>query len=235
MVPRRTLLLVIAGLLCAAALFAIAVLLLGRFGPTEGRIVGTTAALAAIALLALPAIVLLEQQRWPRVALVNVAAATAAAVSAVIVIWWTGETQGQIATTAVVCAAATTQAAGLLARRRGSDPDVVGRLYPASLAAGAIVATMVVVLTWARIDSPGYGRVLGSFLVLDVLLVSLQPLLARLRPPCRHYVLRLTLSDGASPVAELDAPDAAAAAAQAIRAEERRGGHVTALRIVTPR
>ena len=235
MVSRRRLLLGIAGLLCAAALFAIGVLLLGRFGRTEGRIVGTTAALAGISLLALPAVVLLEQRRRQRFAAVNVATAVVAAVAAVLVIWWSGETQGRIAVTAAVCAAVTTQAVALLARRRPTDPRVVGRLYPASLASGAVVATLVVVLTWARIDSPGYGRVLGSFLVLDVLLVALQPLLARLRPPAHHYVLRVTLAEGRSPVVEVDAPDVAAAAAQAIRIEEGRGGHVTALRVVTQR
>ena len=39
---RRILLLAVAGLLSVAALLAIAILLVGRFGDTERRVVGTT-------------------------------------------------------------------------------------------------------------------------------------------------------------------------------------------------
>ena len=235
MVRRQTLLLAIAFLLCAAALFAIVVLLVGRFGPTEARIVGTTAAIAGCSLLALPAVLLTERGRWPRLAALNAATAAATGVAAVLVIWWDGELFGKVASTALFVAAATTQASALLARSRPADPPVVRRLFAGSIVSGSVVAAMAVIVTWAQFDSPGYARLLGATVVLDVLLVALQPLLARLQPRSRHYVLELTLDDGGVPLVEVDAPEIAAAAAQAIRGQERRGAHVTALRVVTPR
>jgi len=55
---RRILLLCVAGLLSASALLAIAILLVGRFGSTEGKILGSTALLAGYGLIALPAVML---------------------------------------------------------------------------------------------------------------------------------------------------------------------------------
>jgi hypothetical protein len=124
---------------------------------------------------------------------------------------------------------------GRLTRGRAEDPPVVVRIYAGSLGTAAAVAGLVIVLTWTSIGSPGYGRVLASFVVLDVLFVALQPLLARLRPPSHHCVLQLELDTGGEPVVEVDAGDIAAAAARAIGAQERSGNHVTALRVITQR
>src|SRR6478672_1386825 len=60
---KRALLLGVAGLLSASALFAIVILVVGRFGSVEGRILASTALLAAYGLVALPAVVLLDQDR----------------------------------------------------------------------------------------------------------------------------------------------------------------------------
>ena len=49
---RRAVLMVVVASLCVAAGVAIGVLVLGEFGPTEGRILMTSAALAAAGLLA---------------------------------------------------------------------------------------------------------------------------------------------------------------------------------------
>jgi hypothetical protein len=185
MVSRRALLLAVAALLCAAALFAIGVLLVGHFGRTEARIVGTTAVLVAISLLALPSVVLAEHRRAPVLADAGLAAAAIAAVLAVTTIWTPGDLLGKLTATAVTAAAFGTQAAALLARQDPADPPVVHRLYLASLASALALGAMIVTLTWAQFDSPAYGRALGSVAILDALLVALQPLLARLRPPVK--------------------------------------------------
>ena len=74
---KRILLLGVAGLLSATALLAIVILLAGHFGSTQGKILGSTALLAGYALLALPAVVLLDQGRDRRLALATASLAAA--------------------------------------------------------------------------------------------------------------------------------------------------------------
>ena len=57
------LLFAVAVLVSAAAALAIAILLFGHFGQTEGRILATTAILAGYGLLTLPAAMLRDQHR----------------------------------------------------------------------------------------------------------------------------------------------------------------------------
>ena len=212
-------------LLCAAALYALGVLAVGHFGRTEARIVGTMATLAGFSLLALPAVSLAEQGRALRLASLDALVACVAAAATVTAIWASGPDTGRAALTAAVLAAAVTQSAGLLARRRDDDV-VVSRLFATSVAVSAVLAAALVAQIWGEFDSEVYARVLGSLVVLDVLVVALQPLLARLRPVERHFCLRLTLDADVSPPVEIDAPDLATAAARAIRDAERRGEHV---------
>lgn len=228
---KRTLLLLVAALLCAAALFALAVLLAGRFTHTEVRIIATTALLGAFALVAYPAIALAEQRRAARLATTAGSLAALGAVAGTAAVWWPGPGTGKLAATGVAAALAFAQFAALHARRRRDDPVLVLRLYASSVATGAVLAGMVVVLAWAQPDSAGYGRALGSVAVLDALAVALQPVLARLRPPSAHYRLRLELTDEERAVVDVDAPDLAAAAASAIRDVERRGRHVVGVRL----
>jgi hypothetical protein len=183
MVTRRTLLLSVTALLCAAALYAIAIVLVGRFDETDGRILGTAFVIVAMSLLALPAVVLAERRRAFPLAEATIAGAVLAAALGVATVWSPGDPLGQLTATAVAATALGTQVTALIARRRDDDPPVVHHLFLASVASGLTLATLVVVLTWGQFDSPGYGRVLGAAAILDALLVALQPLLARLRPP----------------------------------------------------
>ncbi|MGZ4291350.1 MAG: hypothetical protein ACXVQQ_02015 [Gaiellaceae bacterium] len=183
MVQRRTLLIAVAVLLCAAALFAIGVLLVGHFGRTEARILGTTAVLALMSLVALPAVMLIERRRALLFADVAAVTAAVAAGFAVATVWAPGDLLGKLTATVVTVAVLGTQAGALLARQGPGDPHIVHRLYLASLVTGSILAALIITLTWAQFESPGYGRVMGSLAILDALFVALQPLLARLRPP----------------------------------------------------
>ena len=234
MVRKRTLLLTVAGLLCAAAVYAIGVLAVGRFGSTQARIVGTTALLAAFSLLAFPAVVLTEQRRAPRLALATATVAGAGAVLAITALWWPSSVTGRAALTGAVVAAAVTQSAALSARRSSDEPPHLRHLYRASVVTAVVLAAMLVVQIWGSLHSPGYGRAIGVMVVLDALVVALQPVLGRLRPPAAHYRLRLTLETEEAPLLDVDAPDLAAAAAKAIHEAERRGGHVRRLEVEAP-
>jgi hypothetical protein len=75
---KRILLLAVAGLLSASALLAIGILLVGRFGETEGRILATTALLAGYGLVGLPSTILFDQGRSRRLAVGGLALAALA-------------------------------------------------------------------------------------------------------------------------------------------------------------
>jgi len=81
------------------------------------------------------------------------------------------------------------------------------------------------------VDSQLFLRTFGAAVVLDVLLVALQPVLA-LRRPQRRYVLRLSLDAASEIDVTVDASRLARAAARAIDDAERAGADVIAVEVV---
>jgi MFS family permease len=226
-------LLVVAVLLSASAALAIAILLFGDFGETEGRILWTTALLAGYALLALPASMLVDQRRLPALAAAGLALAAAGAALAVAAIWMeeSSDAHGKAIGTVSSFLVASAQVSALVLRRPERDRALVRGLFVASSVLAAVVAAMIAVLLWAEIDSERYGRALGALVVLDVLAVALQPTLARVRPKVTPFALRLVLDTGESVDVEVAASDLASAAARAIRDAERHGRRVSKLEL----
>ena len=180
---KRILLLGVAGLLSATALLAIGILLAGHFGSTQGRILGSTALLAGYGLLALPAVVLLDQGRCRRLALASASLAAAGAAVALAGIWSDSETLGKTVGSVTAFALAGTQISALIARRRRADPHVVRRLFAVSSGTAVVAASLFAVLVWTQPNGSLAPRLLGSLVVLDLLLVALQPILARAATP----------------------------------------------------
>jgi peptidoglycan/LPS O-acetylase OafA/YrhL len=179
-VSRRLLLLGVASLLCCAALLAIAILLVGGFGDVERRILGSAMLLAGYGLVALPSVVLLDQRRRRGLAVVGLVLAAVAAGIALVSVWAfsDSDTVGRSVGTATVLALAGAEASALTARRGAADPRAVQWLYPVACAAGALTALAASVLLWTQPQAGIYPRLLGALLVLDLLLVALQPVLA---------------------------------------------------------
>jgi MFS family permease len=227
----RLVLLAVAGLLTAAAALAIGILLFGDFGSTEGRILATTALLAGYALSALPAAMLRDRRRGALLFAAVVALAAAAASLTTTAVWSEEppEELGNAIGTANAWLVAAVQAAALTLRRSERDSRVVRLLFAASSALAVVLALMLTTLVWAEIDSERYGRALGALLVLDVLLVALQPILARVRPRTVVHRLRVAVAAGDPIDLTVEAPDLAAAALQAIRTAERDGHRVLGL------
>lgn len=228
---KRTMLLGVAGLLSAAALFAVAVLLFGHFGETEGKILGTTAVLAAYGVLALPATILLEQGRGRKLALALAACAALTGALVITSIWWEDgipNALGRLTINLTILTLAGAQTAALVARARDSDPGSVRRLFRVSLALAAVIVGLVTIMVWARIESAPFGRLLGSFVILDLLTVALQPIFARARPVTPSFRLLVTLAGGELVPLTIEAPDLAAATAKAIRSLQHEG-HAIAL------
>lgn len=230
---KRILLLAVAGLLSASALLAIGILLIGHFGRTEGRILATTALLAGYGLLALPSTILLDQGRSRRLAIGGVALPAVGASVALAAVWMNNPpaTLGKAVGTATAFALASMQASALLAGRPEREPTSVRWLYGFSTALAATGAAMFTALLWAQIERESYVRLLAALIVLDLLLVALQPILARARPLGIRYRLRVVVEPDETVVLEVEAPDLATAASKAIRTLERDDHRVLGLEV----
>lgn len=233
MTRRRVLLLTVALLLSVSALLAIVVLLVGRFGSTEGRILGSTALLAAFGLIALPGVVLLDSERARRVALAGVASAAIASLLSLVAIWSrsSSDTLGRTVGSAAVVAVALSQVCALTARRDTGDPAPVRRLFAASCATATLAATLAVTFVWSDPHGTLAPRVLGAVVVLDLLLVALQPILARARPGVVVHRFEIVLVSGERVAVSVEGGDIASAAARAIRSVGRKRGSIVELDI----
>jgi len=230
MTRKRVLLLMVAALLSISAVLAIAVLLVGRFGSIEGRILGSTALLAGFGLVALPGVVLLDKERARRLALAGIASAALASLLALVDIWSRSSSDmlGRTVGSATVAALALSQLCALTARRDPADPDSVRRLFAASCATAVLAATLAVTFIWSSPHGSLAPRLLGAVVVLDLLLVALQPILARARPGVVHR-FEVVLGSGERLAVDVEGGDVASAAARAIRSVERRGGSIVEL------
>ena len=224
----------VASLLTISALLAIGILLAGHFGRTQGRILGSTALLAAYGLVALPAAFLLDQGRCRRFALAAAALAAVAAALALAAIWSGSETLAESLGSVTAFALAGAQASALAARRREMDPAVVRRLFAASSGTALVAAAAFAAFIWTQPNGNLFPRLFGSLVVFDLLLVALQPILARTRPaaPARH--LRVVLATGETLETVTEGGDLAAATAKAIRRLERSGERVARIEIDSP-
>ena len=225
------LLLGVAGLLSVSALLAIAILLVGRFGSVEGRILGTTALLAGYGVVALPGVVLFDQERNRRLAAANAALSAVAAALSLASLWGPSdvEAMGKSVGTATILAVAAAQASALAARRQERDPRIVRRLFAASCTTVTLAAGAGTALVWTQPNEATYPRFLGALVVLDLLLVALQPVLARARPTATPHRFAVVLASGETFPVTIEGGDLATAAAKAIRAAERGGGRVVRL------
>jgi hypothetical protein len=229
----------VAALLSLSALLAIGILVVGRFGSVEARILGSTALLAGFGLVALPAVMLLDKERARVLAYVAAALPAFAAALALVVTWSRSDSEalGRSLGSATIVALAFAQLAAMTARRTERDDSLVRRLFAVSCGTGLLGAGVGVALLWIGPDNQRAPRLFGALLVLDLLLVALQPLLARAR--AGNVLRRITVVDASGDQLEFEvaARDVASAAARAIRsAEQSRGGCTVAeLKIAVPR
>lgn len=228
MTLKRALLIVLAVLLSLSALLAIAILLVGRFGGTEGRILGTTALLAGYGLVALPAVVLLDKERARGLALTSAALAVVATFVALVAVWsrTSSDALGRTVGSTAIVAVAFAQVCALTARRATRDPATVIRLFAASCATAALAAALAVTFVWANPHGTLGPRVLGAVAVVDLLLVALQPILARARRSEVVHRFAVVVSSGERIEVSVRGGDVASAAARAIRSVERERGAV---------
>lgn len=231
---RRGLLLTVAALLTVSALIAVVILLFGTSGALEGRILRTTALLAAYGVVVLPATMLLDEGRGRVLAPAMFTLATAGAALALAVNWMDDPpvTLGKAAGTVAVAAVAGAQISTLVALRRDSDPPIVRLLFVASTILAVAITGMISVMIWAEVGDDTSGRILAALIVLDVLAAGLQPILARARPAGIEAHLRITTTPGGSGEIVVSGRDLASAVATAIRGIEAGGRRVRSIEVV---
>lgn len=231
---KRILLLGVAGLLSITALLAIGILLRGHFGNTQGKILGSTALLAGYGLIALPAIVLLDQERHRRLALAAACFAVSGGAVALAAIWSGSETLGKTVGSVTAFALAGAQTSALTARRREGDPAAVRRLFAASCGTAIIASAAFAVFIWIQPNGSLVPRLFGSLVIFDLLLVALQLILARTRPAGSPHRLRVVLATGETIETSIEGGDLATATAKVIRRLERAAERVARIEIDSP-
>ena len=205
MPKRRPLLIAALASLTAAALLAIALLLFGDFGSTEGRILGTTLAVSLYSLLAMPGSILVERRVVVALGWATIALSAVSFLLAVAAIWeLLGEELGwKLTGSATAWAAAGTQISALTSRRSSDDAAAVRAVYAAACALAVVLAAMVTFAIAAELeDAETFFRVLAALAVLNVFLLVLQPILRRLRPSIEGDVVRVVLEGSPDQVAE---------------------------------
>jgi len=182
---RRLLLIATVTALSVTALIAIVALVLGDFGDTELRIMGTTAGFGLCALIATRGTALLDQHRYETLARAVIALSALAFLIELWVVWIDDDSEAgwKSYVCAIALAVALGQIAGMIARRRATDPRAVGAIaWPAGVCA-IVLATMGCIAALAEVDSAGYYQAFGVVAVLDILAVVLQPVVRRLGTP----------------------------------------------------
>lgn len=181
-IGKRLFALVLLFALCASALLAIGILLLGEFDETQARILVTTALLGFFSLLALPGGVLLDQGRFAALAWTTIGLAAFTFVVAMNLTWGDVESENlwKVAGSATAVTGAVSQAATVTSRLRKADTPGVGVLYLLSLGSVSLLALLILIAIWEEVEGEGFYRFLGAVAVLNLLLVLLQPVARRL-------------------------------------------------------
>lgn len=212
-------------------MIAIAVLLFAEFNDTTGKVIATTALISAFSLLGMPGGALLDHERAVWLGWLTLALAAYALGHTLVLLWTESNTGWRLLVTAVAFAAACSHAAATTSRRRDTDPPSVRFLYVGAIAGTVLAATIASYAAWAEVeDNEIFYRSLAALAVADVLATVLQPVLRRAGRETRRrdrFSVRLVTADGRELERTLDAPDFAAAVAQAIRETERTGETVT--------
>jgi hypothetical protein len=187
-------------------------------------------------LVGLPAVVLLDQDRSRTLARSAAALAAVAAASALVAVWSRSgsDAVGRSVASATIVALVFAQLAAMSARRRERDPVSVRRLFALSCGTGLLVAGVGVTLVWVEPDGGTAARLFGALLVLDLLLVALQPILARARAGSVVRKITVVLASGEQVEVEVASSDLASAAARAIRSIEHGDATVIGLKVTPP-
>ena len=178
---RRAPLAALAVALVLTALVGISALLIGEFGETQGKLLGTAAAVLVYTLVSFPSFLHLDRRRHSAVALLALAATTATLALLLVLLWGPeGERGFQTLGSLAIAGFALNHVLLLLLQRNRTQ--AVQATLTATLVTIGVVSGMLIFAIWGEPEAGALLRVLGVFLILDVLGTILVPVLARIRP-----------------------------------------------------
>jgi hypothetical protein len=227
-IGKRLFALVLVIALCASALLAIGILLLGEFDETQARILLTTGLVGLVSLLALPGGVLLDRGRHAPLAWTLICLAVFSLVIAMNLTWGDADSENlwRVAGSAAALTGALSQTATVTSRRRATDPSGVRTLFLLSLGSVCLLALLVLTAIWNEVDDESFYRFLGAVAVLNLLLVLLQPAARRLSRTSTAAPSAQTREDTQRLAFVLRGTPSEAAVEQARQALERGGATV---------
>jgi hypothetical protein len=227
-IGKRLFGLVLVVALCASALLAIGILLLGEFDETQARILVTTGLIGFFSLLALPGGVLLDQGRHAALAWTTIGLAVFSFLVAMNLTWGDVDSENlwRVAGSATAVTGAFSQAATATSRRRATDTPGIRTLYLLSLGAVSLLALLILNAIWNEVGDEGFYRFLGAVAVLNLLLVLLQPVARRLRGTSTADLSERARADTQRLAFTLRGTPSEAAVEEARQALERGGAKV---------
>ena len=174
-----------AAILIAAALVALVAVLRGDFSDTDGRILGTLAALLYTGGGVLAGLALVERRRAVWLGWTVVAGSPVALVLLLRAVWeWVGDGEGEVLwelawSAVIVLAAAIMASTALLLARRVA----LVRLAWTTGALAATAAVLTIVAIWDEDPGDALAKVLAAFWILALLSYFLVPVLERFLAP----------------------------------------------------
>lgn len=182
----RPTLIALMGTLVASAITAIVIVSRGEFNDTDGRVLGTAAALAGFIVLTLPSLFHWERGRYRPLAAAAIAASLVSFTLLVTLIWQSDVFEDTsvaktLGTIGIVAFAANHISLILLARPRGVLPVAASMAVTTALVIA--VAAMLVTAIWGEVGSQAFWRIAAILIILDVLGTITVPLLARTLAP----------------------------------------------------
>ena len=172
--------------LAASAFTAIVIVVQGDFTGIDGKVLGTTGAVAGFTLLALPSLVHLERRRYLPLSAAAIVASLASFGMLVTLIWgfdaFEDTSSAKTLGSMVIIAIAANHLSLILFARPGRSALVAACV---GLTSGlvTVVATMLVTAIWGEVGAGPFWRALAALAILDVLGTITTPLLARTVSP----------------------------------------------------
>ncbi|MDM3872546.1 hypothetical protein QSV34_14430 [Porticoccus sp. W117] len=187
------------GFLVLTGLLAVAMVVIGRFGDLELKILLSTLTISAANVCALSCAAAMERHGYRITGLVGIGCAVVAGLMSLLGIWVevSGKVFWQFTISAIICAATMAHLFLLLLSVLKARHRWFQTLSCATL---ILLAGMLNLLVWGEVDAEGYFRALAAVAIVAVIETLVTPLLARLAkseiPADRQQTLTLTADPG---------------------------------------
>lgn len=183
--------------LAITGLYAVVIVLVGKFGEFEAKVMATTFTISAANICALACATVIEKRGFKAPGQTGMGFTTVAGLLTLAGIWFEFrfDPYWKFTSTVIVCAAGFAHAFLLLLPKLGERQRW---FQPTAVAMVSVLAAMIILAIWAEIDVEEYFRLLAAVAIVVVLQTLVTPLLARLarRPVVKQTLVLEPVEDG---------------------------------------